>query len=210
MAARNAGANSTRCATHGHEQLLDVAGHHVVAGLEERPGPDGPLERDAAAHRGAQLRDLELPGRLDERDDPALDERIHVDVLDRAVEGSRPRRRVTTGLDSLERMPVLLVEDDPMLVPGVRVAERGAQEEAVELGLGKQERPLVLDRVLGREQRGTARERPCDAVDRHLPLGHRLEQRRLRLRRRPVDLVHEHDVGEDRPRPELELPASSG
>ena len=33
---------------------------------------------------------------------------------------------------------------------------------------------------------------------------HRLEQRRLRLRRRAVDLVREHDVGEDRARLELE------
>ena len=44
-----------------------------------------------------------------------------------------------------------------------------------------------------------------DAVDRDLPLGHRLEQRRLRLRRRPVDLVDEQDVGEDRAGAELEV-----
>ena len=43
------------------------------------------------------------------------------------------------------------------------------------------------------------------AVDRHLVLLHRLEQRRLRLRRGAVDLVDQQDVGEDRPGPELEL-----
>ena len=42
------------------------------------------------------------------------------------------------------------------------------------------------------------------------PLGHRLEQRRLRLRHRAVDLVDEQDVGEDRAGPELEVPRSSG
>jgi hypothetical protein len=36
-------------------------------------------------------------------------------------------------------------------------------------------------------------------------LGHRLEQCRLRLRHRSVDLVDEHDVREDRARAELEL-----
>ena len=44
------------------------------------------------------------------------------------------------------------------------------------------------------------------AVDRHLLLRHRLEQRGLRLRSRAVDLVDEDDVREDRPRAELEVP----
>jgi hypothetical protein len=43
------------------------------------------------------------------------------------------------------------------------------------------------------------------AVDRDLAFFHALEQRRLRLGRGPVDLVAEHDVGEHRPRLELEL-----
>ena len=42
-------------------------------------------------------------------------------------------------------------------------------------------------------------------VDGDLALLHRLEQRRLGLRRRAVDLVGEHDVGEDAAGPELEL-----
>ena len=37
------------------------------------------------------------------------------------------------------------------------------------------------------------------AADRHVPLGHDLEQRRLHLGRRAVDLVGEHEVGHDRP-----------
>ena len=41
-------------------------------------------------------------------------------------------------------------------------------------------------------------------VDRDAPLAHRLEQGRLRLRRRPVDLVGEDDVREQRARTELE------
>ena len=49
---------------------------------------------------------------------------------------------------------------------------------------------------------------PRDAVDRHLLLRHCLEQRRLRLRHRAVDLVDEHDVREDRPGTELELPGA--
>ena len=102
-------------------------------------------------------------------------------------------------------MPVALLAHDPELLVLVGVAERGLQEEAVELRLGQRERAFVLDRVLGREQEEGRRELARDAVDRHLPLGHRLEQRRLRLRHRAVDLVDEHDVREDRPGPELEV-----
>ena len=43
------------------------------------------------------------------------------------------------------------------------------------------------------------------ALDRRLALLHRLEERRLGLRRSTVDLVREEEVGEDRPRPELEV-----
>jgi hypothetical protein len=46
------------------------------------------------------------------------------------------------------------------------------------------------------------------AGDGHLALLHRLEQRRLHLGRRAVDLVGEHDVGEDRAGLEAKLPPS--
>jgi hypothetical protein len=42
------------------------------------------------------------------------------------------------------------------------------------------------------------------AIDGHLALGHRFEQRRLRLRHRTVDLVDQHNVREDRARAKLE------
>jgi hypothetical protein len=59
---------------------------------------------------------------------------------------------------------------------------------------------VVLDGVLRRHDEERIRQRARHAVDGHAPLAHRLEQRRLRLRRRAVDLVREHDVREDRAR----------
>ena len=57
--------------------------------------------------------------------------------------------------------------------------------------------------------RGDHHERPRQrmglAVGRHLPLAHRLQQGALRARRGPVDLVGQHDVGEDRAGTEDEL-----
>ena len=86
-----------------------------------------------------------------------------------------------------------------------RVAERGAQEEAVELCLRQRERSLLLDRVLGGEHEERLGQCARDAVDCHLLLCHGLEERRLRLRHRAVDLVHEEDIREHRTRPELEV-----
>ena len=99
----------------------------------------------------------------------------------------------------------LLVEDDLELVLQARVAGRGLDEEAVELRLRERERPLVLHRVLGREEQERLPQRTRDAVNGHLPLGHRLQHRRLGLRHRAVDLVHENRGREDGTRAELEL-----
>ena len=59
-------------------------------------------------------------------------------------------------------------------------------------------------RVLRRDHRERPRQRVRLPFDRDLQLGHRLEQPGLRFRRRPVQLVDQDDVGEDRPRVELE------
>ena len=109
------------------------------------------------------------------------------------------------GLERLERVLAPLRAEDRELVLGARVAERRPQEEAVELRLREREGALVLERVLGREHEERLGQAARHAVDGDLPLRHRLEQRRLRLRHRAVDLVDEHDVREHRPRPELEL-----
>ena len=87
---------------------------------------------------------------------------------------------------------------------GGRIAEREPDHEAVDLRLGQRIRALVLDRVLGREDQERPRQLVRHRVDGDVALLHALEQARLRLRRRAVDLVDEHDVGEDRTRPELE------
>ena len=77
----------------------------------------------------------------------------------------------------------------PRVRPGSRACTR--EQEAVELRLGQRERALELDRVLRREHEERLGQRVRLAVDGDLPLLHRLEQRRLRLRRRAVDLVGE-------------------
>ena len=90
--------------------------------------------------------------------------------------------------------------------PGVRrIPERHAREEPVQLRGRQAVGAVVADaRVL----RGDDHERPLERVgapvDGHLQLLHRLQQAGLRLRRGAVELVDEHDVGEDRAGVELE------
>ena len=187
------------------EQALDVLGDDVAPSVEERPRTRRPLQREAAADGAPDHDGLLLAGRTHELDHPAVEDVVDVDVL-----GRRPQLmhlvEPDDRLEIVERVGVALIGEDLQLVLELRVAERGAQEEAVELCLGEREGSLVLDRVLGGEKEERVRQLPRDAVDRDLTLGHRLEQCRLRLRRRPVDLVDEDDVGEDRAGPELEVP----
>ena len=82
---------------------------------------------------------------------------------------------------------------------------RKSQEEAVELRFWQRESALKLDGILRRDQQEWTREAHGLAIDRHLSLLHRLQQRRLRARRRAVHLIRQHDIGEERPLAKLEL-----
>ena len=79
----------------------------------------------------------------------------------------------------------------------VRVVELDLEEEAVELTFGEGEDALVLVRVLRRDHEERVGKLVRLAVDGHLALLHRLEERGLGARRRTVDLVREEDVRED-------------
>ena len=97
--------------------------------------------------------------------------------------------------------------DDGQLLVVRRVVDEHLQHEPVDLRLRQRVRALRLDRVLGREDEERAGHREGAAADRHLALLHHLEQRRLHLRGRAVDLVGEQEVAEDRPELDLELGA---
>ena len=85
------------------------------------------------------------------------------------------------------------------------VADRHPRHEAVALCLGEGVGALHLDRVLGGDDHEGLLEHVGRAVDGDLALLHGLEQRRLGLGGGAVDLVADHDVGEDAAGPELEL-----
>ena len=93
---------------------------------------------------------------------------------------------------------------------GMRIVDADVQQEAIELRFGQRIGAFLLDRVLRRHDQEQRRQRIRVAADRDLPLGHRLEHRRLHFRRRAVDLVGEDQVVEDRAALELEASRSAG
>ena len=116
---------------------------------------------------------------------------------------------MTTLSGSALIAPRRLADHIELLVLG-EVVDHDLEHEAVELRFREGIGALELDRVLGREDVEGFLEGVGDPLDGHPVLLHRLEKRRLRLRGRAVDLVGEHDVGEDRPGPEGHPPPTGG
>ena len=87
-----------------------------------------------------------------------------------------------------------------------RIVDVDHEQEAVELGLGQRIGAFLLDGVLRGQHEERILHRMVDAADGGLAFLHRFEQGGLRLGRRAVDFVGQHDVGEDRPGQELEGP----
>ncbi len=87
---------------------------------------------------------------------------------------------------------------DLQLLVALRVADDDVEHEAVELRFGERIGPFLFDGVL----RGQHEERLGQMVrvgaGGDVVLLHRFEERRLRLRRSPVDLVGQDHVGENR------------
>ena len=95
--------------------------------------------------------------------------------------------------------------DDSRQLAFVGIVQPDFEQEAIELRLGQRIGALHLDRIQRRHHEVRRLEAVGRARHRHLQLGHRLEQRGLRLRRRAIDFVAEQDMAERRSRLKGEL-----
>ena len=184
---------------------LHVVRQDEVTSCESRLAARELEQSEAPARARPDRGALGSPRGRDEVDAVAADALRDVHLLDRLL-----HLEERLAVDDGTKLELVCSALDPApehlhLVLSSRVAERRAQEEAVELGLRKRIGPLVLDRVLGRDDEERRLQPVRLALDRHLALLHRLEERGLRLRRSAVDLVGEEEVREDRARPELEV-----
>jgi hypothetical protein len=85
---------------------------------------------------------------------------------------------VGDGLEAEDAVAALVAREHRGLLVGTRIAHREPDHEAVHLGLGQRVGPLVLHRVLGREDEERAGELVREHVDRDVALLHALEQTR--------------------------------
>src|SRR5207249_6690133 len=84
------------------------------------------------------------------------------------------------------------------------------QHEAIELRFGERVGSFLLDGVLRRQYKERQIERKGRSARRHLVFLHRLQQGRLRLRGRAVDLVGQQDIRENGTFEKLKLPSAGG
>ena len=171
---------------HRDEEALDVVGIDVRTPIEQRPSTHGPVEGKRTADRAAGRDGVDGARRADEPDGPGPDQRVDIDLLHGPLHGRYVVERHHRP-QFAKRVAADLLLDDPELLRLGGIAERRAEEEAVELSLRKQERALLFDRVLGRHQQERPRQRPGNPV------------------RADLALVDEQHVREHRPRPELEV-----
>ena len=83
------------------------------------------------------------------------------------------------------------------LLVALRVADHQLEQEAIQLRFRQRVGALLFHRILRGDHQETGAQRMVGAVDGDHPLLHRLQQRRLRLRRGAVDLVGEKNLRED-------------
>ena len=91
------------------------------------------------------------------------------------------------------------IRNHSQLLIGAWVVDGDLQHEAVQLGLRQRICSFIFDRVLCRQNGEERRQLVRFAVDGHLTLFHRFEQRGLSFGRRAIDLIGQQQVGEDRP-----------
>ncbi|CFM72781.1 Uncharacterised protein [Bordetella pertussis] len=176
------------------------------------------VQRDGAARAGADLYPAAQlgvvvgrpPRRVDQVHDVAVDRRRHIQGGRRVPAGEQfllrePRRAGRVGLGRGAQQG-----QHRDLVVGGRIIQPDLHQETVHLRFRQRIRALLLDGVLGGQHHEQRRHRPRHPAHRDLPLFHRLQQGRLHLGRRAVDLVGQHQVAEQRPLLEFDALAAVG
>ena len=177
------------------EHRLEIVRRHEIAPGDHRMRLRQPQKLRAEPHRqvdrGLPLHHVGKPQRVGNNlrhGGQRSDEFLHRQQL-AARRHLRHRRAGAVGAAGQDRGLRLMVG----------AADLHRQREPVELAFGKVEGADLLGRVLRRDDKEGPRQVARLAVHGHGALLHRLQQRRLRLRRRAVQLVGKQHLREDGP-----------
>ena len=145
-----------------------------------------------------------IAGRLDELDNVTADffvrmHRAHSPLAFEHFRRGGDRFEVVDGMPQLQP----LQHGDLRFL--LRIAQAQPHQKPVQLRLRQRKRPFVINRVLGGDEKKGRRQIIIDAVGGDFLFRHRLQQRGLRAGRGAVDFIGQHDLGEERAGPELEV-----
>ena len=198
-------------AQHRRRQRQNIVDRRTEAAVDQRPGAAGEHQGLAGARpRSPGDKARAHPRRRGCRAAPErTSERIASTTL--SPTGMRRTRRCAAissatfiaGRGRSSAMPGRRDQHLPLRL-AVGIIDVDLQQEAVELRFGQRIGAFLLQRVLGRQHMKRPRQRMVLAGDRDAALLHRLQQRRLRARARPVDLVGHQQLTEHRARDEAE------
>ena len=200
----------TRCRSAGPRERLDVVGGHVVAAREPRPRPGSREQRGRPARGDAERQRRRLAGGSADVDDvaerpPATTVTVATAARPAASSAAPATGRTPAAARSRGSKPALCRARTSISSSRAGRGSVSLSRKRSSCASGQRVGALVLDRVLRGAHDERVGQRSRHPVDGDLPLLHGLEQRRLRLRRRAVDLVGEQQVGEHRTGPEGEL-----
>ena len=189
-----------------HPDGLDVVRVDEAASIEKRAGPCRSSQRNGGSRRGPVLNHRfkvvqperrGLARRKHQLDDVVDDFFVDVDGIKKSSRGENLFRR-SHGLRDRYLSVRRHAPDDLLFLVPVRVPDDDLHHETIDLRFGQRIGSLLLDRILRREDQERIGKIVCLTRQGDFAFLHRLEQRRLHLRRSAVDLVCEHEIPEHR------------
>ncbi len=199
-----------RCACRHHHAMpqhlrskhLHIVRQRITAPFHQRIRLHRAIKRLRAPWTHPQRQPLMRARPLDHRQHVIHDRLIHRDLFHRALQFQQflAAQHMRHGL----AMMLILLPDDVALTRHVGIPDPQPHQKPVQLRFRQRIRPMMIGRILRRDHHERLRQRQRPPFHCHLLFVHRLEQRRLRLRRRAIDLVGQQEVRKHRPRLELE------
>ena len=182
----------------GESQRFHVVGDAVIPPLHEGLGLGSPHEKEGPPRADAQTEGFNIPGGRDDGHDVVEDLLCYSYLVRHLLH----RDHLLTREHVLEPLDLFFypgVGEDLLFLGQRGIAHVGPHQEAVQLRFRQGIGALILQGVLGGDDHEGLGQGVGLAVHRDLKLVHRLEQGALGLGGGAVDLVHQADVGENRP-----------
>ncbi len=179
-------------------QDVDRAVAHVLGNAEVPSLPKGcglrrPAQRERAARRRAGGQVVVKACGFDEIEEVADEALVELDPRGPRLEPKQVCRR-EDRFESRQDLCVRVLHQYLSLAGAIGIADRQAHQESIQLAFRQRVRSVMLQRILGGDDEKGARERVGLAVDADRSIAHGLEQRRLRPRIGPIDLVGEYEL----------------